>query len=163
MKDVVVVVPVLLVGAFGLAGMAEAPYHNRSQVTDYMLFLGFLAVVLLLWYRMKLRSAERLRALELGRDRPQAEGPRVTFWGPGAVAVAMGTVTPVGVMLIGWFAAAASPPNAPGVWASAMLMGLASIVCGTRLASRAVRPDGNAPPKPVVYDPDAFDLVARRG
>ena len=175
MKDAVVIGPVLIAGAFALNGVSEASYHGGTSAFEYLLFLAFLGVVLLVWYRMKLRSSERMKALALGRERDRAPAPREAL-SAGAAAVASNPSTamviagPVGVSLFAWLTSLTTSSDPQFVWSVAGLLGVTSMVCGTVLLARK-SPDAHGREvggwltsrKPPVYDPDAIDLVGRRG
>ncbi|MFO0949951.1 MAG: hypothetical protein U0835_02135 [Isosphaeraceae bacterium] len=178
MKDFFVVGPVIAAGLFALIAMEESLSRRGGSATEYLLFLAVLAGVLLAWYRMKTRSAERLKALEVGRDRPRDDAPAA--FDPTKAAVAIGVGAPVGVSLVAWMVSLTTEAEPGIVWGVSGMLGLASLVCGTvlmvRLGPAAMngrdarnvhsngRPEAwHAVAKPPVTDPDAFDLVGRRG
>jgi hypothetical protein len=166
MKDVIVVVPTILAGAVILFAASEASWHRPGDMPTYLLFLAFLFGILLLWYRSKLKAAERGRAAEVRRPAATAE-PMTPMR---AVAV-VGVGTPVGVCALAWFASLTTHTETEVVWFVAGLISVTALVCGTYLLTRlagspfaqADRPARNGWHKPDVSDPDAIDLVGRRG
>lgn len=173
LKDAVVVGPVLVAGGFALGGLSEAGYRPNVPTTEYLTFLAFLAAVLMIWYRWKLGAAERLRALELGHDRP-APAPAAVAGNPLASATGLLLGAPVGVAAMAWLTCLTTRCEPNFVWSMVALMGVTSIACGTFLAARqpvasraghahaaATRPADGL--KTFAHDPDTFDVVGRRG
>jgi hypothetical protein len=177
MRDVVIVVPTILAGAIALVSALEAGWHRPEEASPYLIFLAFLFGVLLLWYRLKVKTADRGKATEARQARSSELRPLP----PGLAFVTIpwavvGVGTPVGVCAMAWFATAVTPTEAPVIWGVAGLLGVTAMVCGTFLLTRLqgspfatadrTRRNGYANPaanKPEVADPDAFDFVGRRG
>jgi hypothetical protein len=168
MKDVIVVVPTVLAGAVMLINATEASWRRPEDVPTYLLFLAFLFVVLLLWYRSKLKAAERARAPEQRPTPAKVLEP----WTPARAVVAVGVGVPVGVCMMAWLTCLTTRPHEAGVvWGIAGLLGVTALLCGTFLLTRlpgspfatAARAHRNGWPKPEVHDPDAIDIVGRRG
>jgi hypothetical protein len=117
------------------------------------------------------QHAERLRALELGTPVPGTP----TWWTPPRLAAAMGVFVPLGAMMMAMFATIETRSDwFPFViWPAAGAVGITAVIGGTVLASRLggtepaptasadAFPNGAA--KPRWHDPDALDVVARRG
>jgi len=106
---------------------------------------------------------ERIKAMELGRELP---GDR--SGSPAAFAAAIGAGVPILAMLFAWLA---SPQvyrsHSEQIWDWAALVGLAGLISGSILAARlalrskaAATDQGSLKPD---YDPDAYDVVGRRG
>lgn len=166
MKDVVIVGPILLTGGVALEGLSHVGYRPGTPTTEYIFLLALLIVVLLVWYRMKLGGAERMRALELGIGKPEptpVATPKAS--GPSAVGTLVGT--PVGVAGIAWMTCLTTRCEPAFVWSIVGLLGVTAMVCGTFLLSRTVgsgrhdTPDSGLKPYPM--DADGYDVVARRG
>ena len=150
--------------------MAEALANWPSIIGTVLLGLtGFVVLVLIpVWFaaanarrERDLEHAERIRAIEMGRslsgDQP--------WWTPERVGVVVGAGVPIGVFLIAWAAASGGPPTAAyAIWPSAGAVGVTALICGTVLASRLTStPTVTDPQAKPAHDPDAFDVVARRG
>lgn len=112
----------------------------------------------------ELEHAERMKALELGRALPGDE----SGWTPARACVVIGAGVPIGIFLIAWLASERLGCQ-DQIWTAAEVVGLSSVVSGALLASRQLdRREGVEDTlgvtfgKPVV-DPDAFDVVGRRG
>jgi hypothetical protein len=179
MRDAVVVGPVLVAGAFALNGVSEAWSRPGANAGEYLAFLAVLAGVLLVWYRLKTKSAERMKALELGRDRDRdRQAPaKADGLAPAAAAVALGVGGPAAVSLVAWLTTLTTQGDPEIVWPISGLLGVTSVICGTVLLARQYpRPHPHPPEqatngrfawepsaKAPVYDPDAIDLVGRRG
>lgn len=165
MMDAVVAGPALLGFAVGLVGMSDSGFRG-PRLDDYMIFVGMMAAVLLVWYRWRSTSIERTRALELGHDPGKKEG-----WTPLRVAAYVGLGVPLGTTGLAVLATATTSGSLDAPWFVAGMLGLASLV-GTmvlvvRLPASAFTvgrgPDHDADAKPMTADPDAFDVVGRRG
>lgn len=164
--------PVLLAGGIALEGVSRTGHGPSVPTTEYLAFLAFLAGVLLVWYRSKVGSVERLKALELnqGRPAPPPPPPLVKLEPKSPIAAIVGA--PVGVAGIGWMTCLTTRCDPTIVWAVIGLLGVTSLVCGTFLLARQndhrrERPEARdelvGGHKPYQHDPDAFDVVARRG
>ena len=114
-------------------------------------------------YLREVEHAERMKAMELGRTLPGDES-----WTPAGLAATIGAGVPIAAMLVA-FVVSRSTPN-PDVVESivkmAGMVGLGGVICGTVLAAqqfaRRAEPVARPVEKPS-YDPDAFDVVGRRG
>jgi len=105
---------------------------------------------------------ERMRALELGRPLPGTDK-----W-PAIAAIALGAGMPVGVFLCTWMAVLTAHAD-DGIFVAATVVSLGGVWGGTTalkrlLASRELPAEApyQANGKPA-HDPDAYDVVGRRG
>jgi ABC-type spermidine/putrescine transport system permease subunit II len=102
---------------------------------------------------------ERMRALELGRTLPKDEG----WWSAPRISVAIGAVVPIIAMFTA-MAASESSGYQERVWLMSGMVSMTGVISGTCLAFRhffgPVPAAGVEKPQ---YDPDAFDVVGRRG
>lgn len=127
--------------------------------------LLLVSTIMLLKHRARKREwqhQERMRAMDLGLPIPNGD-----IW-PALTAIAIGAGVPVGSMF--WaFVANAGSHDAHGAWPCAMMVGMAGVIGGTKLAGRLLpprrQPDdashlANGKPR---FDPDAYDVVGRRG
>jgi len=170
------------------------PIENAMNPHDFssLLFLaGIFGVIALFAYpivlwgmrhdrlRREMEHAERMKALEVGRDwpvngsdpitvavqaQPRARGPADPVWSLARKCVSLAFWLPVGVFLV-----TQSRANHFGIWAGTALIASTSLVCATTLVlrrsaagQRPVEVPYQANGKPA-YDPDAFDVVGRRG
>ena len=107
-------------------------------------------------YARELEHAERLKALECGELLPQDRGTN-----PGVAIGVSVPCTAFGVALVASFFNA-------GVyaWPAAGAVGVAAVICGTILALNPP-PHRPGPPREAnskpAFDPDAIDVVGRRG
>ncbi len=118
----------------------------------------------------ELEHAERMKALELGRPFPGSNFGSDAWRNPARVAVAIGAGVPISVMIVAWLATPEGRSEiAYAIWPAAGAVGVAGVICGTVLAARlpaSGRPSRGfetADAKPAADDPDAFDVVGRRG
>ena len=114
-------------------------------------------------YLREVEHTERMRAMELGRTLPGDEP-----LSPAIIATAIGVGVPLGSLVLAWLADLTSGGRSGEViWMAAGLVALGGVICGTTLAypllatrnqpatyQEALKPE---------YDPDAFDVVGRRG
>lgn len=123
--------------------------------------------------RRELQYRERMKAMELGLG-----GPATGTWPAALAAICIGAGVPIGCFLVAWFATMTSHAREEA-FLGATVVGLVAVVQGSRLAIRlagwassesASEPNHaatvahhHANGKPPVYDPDAFDVVSRRG
>lgn len=117
--------------------------------------------------------AERMKALELGRPLPGDNEPNAAQHGPlmSSPAAPLGVWLPLGALGIAWLASGAPWVNAGTsmmVWGAAGAVGLAGVICGTilhiRQQDRVIERANLAyTAKQPAHDPDAFDVVSRRG
>ncbi|MBX6312357.1 MAG: hypothetical protein IRY99_05470 [Isosphaeraceae bacterium] len=123
------------------------------------LFIGWLWHICLVSLRneqrkRELEHAERLKAIECGYplDQVKPTNPAIAM-GVGVPSTTFGLAFVATILDAGEFA-----------WPAAAVVGLAGVICGTILALRAPQPIRHEPPasKPAL-DPDAFDVVSRRG
>ena len=114
--------------------------------------------------RRELEHQERMRAFDLGL------APTIQTTWPSLAAIAIGAVVPVGSFFIAWFANLGGR-DAPTAWICATIVGLTAVVQGSRLAAKLIDSPRDAAPQPPTslaankprFDPDAFDVVSRRG
>src|SRR5262249_2295362 len=106
---------------------------------------------------------ERMRALELGLPIPQSNG-----W-PALVAMVLGGGVPAAAFFFSWLRLATSRLR-DDVFIAAALAGTTGVVCGYKLAGRLLAAQEATSElhvarngKPFVSDPDAYDVVSRRG
>jgi hypothetical protein len=107
----------------------------------------------------EVEHAERMKAMELGQTLPEDQP-----WTPAHIAVAIGAGVPIAAMFIA-FIAAPKAGSSEGVWMATMLIGVAGVIGGTVLASMqfSKRDQAAASDEKPAYDPDAYDVVGRRG
>jgi hypothetical protein len=105
---------------------------------------------------------ERLKALEMGQPLPGTDA-----W-PAAAAIAIGAGMPVGVFFAAWMACLTAGAESV-VFVPAMFVGLAGVGGGVMTMTRLLgsrrtpkTPEHLANGKPE-FDPDAYDVVGRRG
>jgi len=106
---------------------------------------------------------ERMKSLELGVPVPGRE-----CW-LARTCIAIGAVVPIGALFLAW-TASESGSHEQGYWEAATTVGGLGVLCGTFLATRLLASRNRlqqvardaAPVKPA-YDPDAYDVVGRRG
>jgi hypothetical protein len=114
-------------------------------------------------YLREVEHAERMKAMELGRTLPGDEP-----LSPASIATAIGAGVPLSSLVLAWLADLTSGGRSgEAVWVAAGAVALGGLICGTILAYRhfATRPQPatyQEAPKPE-YDPDAYDVVGRRG
>ncbi|WP_435009128.1 hypothetical protein P12x_000379 [Tundrisphaera lichenicola] len=104
---------------------------------------------------------ERMKALELGRTLPSDES-----WSPASIATAIGAGVPLGSMGIAWMASNSSHGADESIWMSACMVAIGGLICGTILASRHFATRNQMMQSDIAkpaYDPDAYDVVGRRG
>jgi hypothetical protein len=111
-------------------------------------------------HKREYEHTERMRALELGRVLPKDE----SWWTPARIGLVIGGVVPISAMgsaMIGSDIAGFHEE----IWMAAAIVGAAGVICGTILAGKQFFGTGHADQaveKPQ-YDPDAYDVVGRRG
>lgn len=145
-------------------GAAEIAILATAIVIGVLCVIG-LPVILAFRHAAREREyehAERMKALELGRVLPK-DAP---VWTPLKIAVGMGVFVPCALFGAAFFATLFGI-NSDGIWPVAGTVGVTSIVCGTYLTKRALtlKPaidEMQAADKPH-FDPDAYDVVSRRG
>jgi hypothetical protein len=105
---------------------------------------------------------ERMKAMELGRLLPEDEA-----FSPAKLAAGIGIGVPIGSFFFAWLADLTSTAG-QAVWPAVGSVGLGGVICGTILAARhfatrnqhAVAHHETLKPE---FDPDAYDVVGRRG
>jgi hypothetical protein len=110
----------------------------------------------------ELQHTERMKALELGRSLPGDATPWTTAK---AAGTAIGISVPISVTFIGLMASGAGA-EAAAVWPAVGSIGVAAVICGTILATpkpSAPRPEDVDHFAKPIHDPDAYDVVGRRG
>jgi len=166
MKDALLVGPILVVGAVLVNSLATASSRHESYRSEELVFMAFLFGLLYTWYRGKQTAAERLRALELGRELPGV----VPSWPVGRVIATLGIGAPAVLVGLAWMANSSQQRDASAIWFTTSLLGVTTLVCGTILLLRlpastiagrqAVGRGSTTKPE---TDPDAFDVVGQRG
>jgi hypothetical protein len=126
--------------------------------------IGALAIVLGIrhdWRKRELEHVERMKAFELGRTLPQDE----PWLSPTKIGAFLTTIVPIGVFIIARLTTE-SAGYQETIWATAMVVGLAGVICGTVLVATAGKKRAGSPTstgtKPYV-DEDAYDVVSSRG
>jgi hypothetical protein len=110
----------------------------------------------------EVKHAERMRAMELGLTLPEDDA-----FSPAKLAAGIGIGVPTGSFLLAWLADLTSN-GGEAIWTAAGFVGLGGVICGTILAYRRFATQDQYATtyqetlKPE-YDPDAFDVVGRRG
>ena len=107
----------------------------------------------------EVEHAERMKAMELGVT--TAEDAERS--GPMGLAGTIGGAVPLGALFVA-FIAAPKQGDSDAIWMAAAMIGVAGVICGSILAALQINRRGQpaASEKPS-YDPDAFDVVGRRG
>ena len=109
--------------------------------------------------RREWEHLERMKALELGRPLPSAQ-----VW-PALATIAIGAIMPMGVFIVAWLA---SPSASGSAFEGAAFVGVCGVFAGAFLgkrlfAERSTKPaDLETIAKPR-FDPEAYDVVGRRG
>lgn len=133
-------------------------------VTGIMVPIVIVPTVLVMAHlrrRREMEHRERMRALELGHPLPASNA-----W-PALAAIAIGAIVP-GAAFVCATIASTLVRHAEAPWACASGVGLTAVIAGAILAGRlpgsraAADVDPHANGKPA-FDPDAFDVVGRRG
>ena len=110
---------------------------------------------------------ERIKAMEVGLAPP----PSGLDWPTAAVCIAMGAGVPVGSFAITWLATLTDETSG-GIWVAPVFVSIPAIIAARKLAIRAFEPRPGAgkpdyvPSSPAgkpAFDPEAFDVVGRRG
>lgn len=166
MRDVALVAPIIVTGGTILVAILDSHRGPSSTFVPQLVFLGFLLGLLFAWHRGKQAAAERLRALELGWGPTETVGRRA----PAQRAITIGVATPIVLLCLAAIAGTVEPDLSPGVWITALLLGMTTLICGTvlllfRPASfqpRSEPASHRATYKPM-SDPDEFDVVGQRG
>jgi hypothetical protein len=103
---------------------------------------------------------ERMRAMELGQTLAEDQS-----WTPGSIAMSIGAGVPIASMFIAFIAAGQGGSEA--IWMAAAMIGVAGVISGSVLAgmqfSKRDQSSTVTPEEKAAYDPDAFDVVGRRG
>jgi hypothetical protein len=147
--------------------------------------IGLFSYPIILWgirhdrLRREMEHAERMKALEVGRDWPadardpiavavqaqsSARRPADPAWSLARKCVSLAFWLPVGVFLV-----TQGRGNHFGIWGGTALIASTSLVCATTLVLRRSATGQRPAAAPyqangkAAYDPDAFDVVGRRG
>jgi hypothetical protein len=115
--------------------------------------------------RRELAHKERMAAIQAGLNPPSSRlAPLVatTFIGAGV---------PISAMFCAWFAGLTSPAVSDEFWKPCMMVAVTGIIAGTLLLAKQLEPrsassPSKAPLEPwnkTYIDPDAYDVVSRRG
>jgi hypothetical protein len=128
-------------------------------------------VVKFLHRRSERRHQELMHALDLGHP----PGSHSSTWPAAWAAIGLGVVVPLGCFFLAWMAALSQGSRGEEAFFGATVVSIVGIVTGSRLALRILdaapgaareefRSDRmNHTAKPAGYDPDALDVVSRRG
>lgn len=108
-------------------------------------------------YLREVEHKERMRAMDLGRVLPCDQ----TWTSPSRLIAGIGIVVPLVALAV----ASKTVTYGNGVGTACGMIGVAGLVCGTWLANRYLfgATEGFAPGSKPIQDPDAFDVVGRRG
>jgi hypothetical protein len=107
----------------------------------------------------QLEHTERMRALELGRILPKDE----PWWNAGRISVTIGAGVPI-VAMVAAIIASESNGYQERVWLMSGMVSMTGVISGTCLAIRHFfGPSHDTAVEKPQYDPDAFDVVGRRG
>jgi drug/metabolite transporter (DMT)-like permease len=112
----------------------------------------------------EVEHAERMRAMELGQTLPGD-----VSWTPASVAVLIGAGVPIAAMLIAFMAGRSfhDGEQIRGIWQAAAVIGFGGVICGTALGiqqfAKTDRPAPVSHDEKLAFDPDAYDVVGRRG
>jgi hypothetical protein len=151
-------------------------HWHSIDLPGQVLSLGSLALVII-WaassnrqarQRKEMEHAERMKAMELGLA-PQPYG---LTWPAASICIAVGAGVPVGSFVVAWLAILTADAP-PAIFVAPVFVSVAALNATRKLALRLIDPkagvihrpsSANAAPvgKPE-YDPDAFDVVGRRG
>lgn len=147
--------------------------HDMIPVIAILMPVLMVTAILVLKHRQQRREwlyRERMKAMELGLG-----GPATGTWPAALAAICIGAGVPIGSFLIAWLAGLTSHAREEA-FVGATIVSLVAVVQGSRLATRLAvwssesdsRPEAanaahQANGKPPAYDPDAYDVVSRRG
>jgi hypothetical protein len=117
--------------------------------------------------RKEMEHLERMRAMEMG----VVSQPSGLDWPAAAVCIAVGAGVPIGSFVVAWLASlTADVPH--GIWVAPVIVSFPAIGTARKLAYRLIDPR-SGPKQPVYskpmpvgkpeFDPEAFDVVGRRG
>lgn len=113
--------------------------------------------------KRELLHRERMRALELGQPFPSDSS-----WPAALAAISIGAGVPIGSFGLAWLATMTTHLG-DDVWGIACAVGLAGVIGGTLLgrkliATPAARSNlSNLAAEKPYHDPEAYDVVSRRG
>jgi hypothetical protein len=110
--------------------------------------------------RREWEHAERMKALEMGLPLPGKEG-----WSA-LVCTSIGAGVPIAALIAALIGSQGHESEA--AWAAAGMVGLGGVISGSTLAtrlfpSRRRTKEVDLHAKPPEFDPDAYDVVGRRG
>jgi hypothetical protein len=112
-------------------------------------------------YLRQMDHEERMKAMELGQTLGEEHS-----WTPAGTAVTIGAGVPIAAMFIAFIAATKEGDN-EALWAATALIGVAGVICGSVLAamqfSKRERTAPFSTEEKSAFDPDAYDVVGRRG
>jgi hypothetical protein len=113
--------------------------------------------------RREMEHVERMKALEMGLPTPGNES-----WAA-RVCIAIGAGVPIGAFFFAWLASMEHSSGGQSYFEAAGPVGGVAVLCGTFLSTRLLPslskariPAPHASAKPA-HDPDAYDVVSRRG
>lgn len=117
------------------------------------------------WREREMEHTERMKAMELGLTLPKDQ-PWTT---PGRLSAAIGAGVPIGAFFLAFIDSQGNHHSAEAAWVAAGFVGVAGVIAGTILATRLAAPgapsrqDGMVAKPDSAYDPEAYDVVSRRG
>lgn len=115
--------------------------------------------------KREMEHRERMKALEMGL--PATGG----YAWPALVCIAIGAGVPVGTFLLAWLVMLTTHIDEEAL-AVPCVVGVVAVVSGVRLAGKILTRRQHEPELPLIevdrakphsYDPDAYDVVGRRG
>jgi hypothetical protein len=144
--------------------MNEALLIPITAIAMPMVVVPTIMVMKLRIRRRELEHIERMKALEMGQPVPGSQA-----W-PALAAISIGAGVPIGAFFVTWLASMTGHASGD-IWLAPIIVGLAAVISGASLGTKLFgrKPSANAPgPAAVangkpVFDPDAFDVVSRRG
>jgi hypothetical protein len=112
-------------------------------------------------YLRQMEHEERMKAMELGHTLDEDQS-----WTPAGTAMMIGAGVPIAAMFIAFIAAPKQGAN-EALWMATAMIGVAGVISGSVLAAMQFSKRDQAAPfstelKPA-FDPDAYDVVGRRG
>lgn len=112
-------------------------------------------------YLREVEHKERMLAMQLGKTLPGDE----SWTSPGRLIAAIGAGVPLAALVVAFAADKAHGVQGEAPWMACALIGISGVIGGTVLAYRHLFGPSESQSvafKPA-HDPDAFDVVGRRG
>ena len=112
--------------------------------------------------KREMEHLERMKALETGQPLPTRNA-----WPAAVVCTAIGAGVPICAFFFTWLTTVTTHVESD-IWLAPTVVGFFSVVVGGRLAAKLLRPqqatavESSLSGKPTM-DPDAYDVVGRRG